>query len=255
MRAGTLALVSVIAAALLAIVCHPRVFFGSGTAMSVVSLDGVFFAGQWIAFALAALALVSSALAMSAGTGTKSVVVAAIAVLLLVWLLISGVPHPANRGEWRNRELGVGAFMRGMTKRRAENAPPPALSANAFAGEWQGEDGTTFTFENDRISWRGSRGNGEYSASSCGSAFRVAYTARNRDVLQDFGLTWSTHAGERFDATQPDARVAVAQVECAGTEPVTFIKAARDEVWRWTSSLDLDAIKRGAFVLRRARDP
>lgn len=260
MRSITLAIGCVAASAIIAIVCHPRVFFGTGTSASIVSLDGLFFAGQWIALALAAFALMLSAMAMSNGAGAKGASVApatvmGVAALIVVWLLATGVPHPANRSEWRNRELGARAFLRGMSRQRTANAPPPALSAAAFAGAWRSDDGTTFTFAGDRVAWAGTQGSGEYSAPACGGTFRLTFTGRPRDVLQDLGLTWSAHAGERYDATPPDAQVPVAQVECAGSEPVTFIKAGDDEVWLWTSSLDLDAIKRGAFVLRRVSRP
>jgi hypothetical protein len=252
MRTHTVAVVLVVAATLIAIVSHPRVVFGDGTAMSIVSLDAPFFIAQWLALVLAVLALILSLLAIRSGTGAKSVLVAALATTLVAWLVITGVPHPANSGEWYKREVGIGAFMRGYAKRRAENTPPPALSADSFAGEWRAVDGTSYSFGPERVSWTGGLGAGEYSAAACTGEFRLAYVERTRDLMQDLGFTWSTHAIARFDSTALDARIPVAEVACGPSDRIVFIKASDDEVWRWTNSLELDALKSGAFVLRRA---
>jgi hypothetical protein len=254
MRTHTVAVVLVVAAAIIAIVSHPRVVFGDGTAMSIVSLDGPFFMAQWLALVLSILALVFSVLAILSGTGSKSILVAAVATTLVAWLVMTGVPHPANSGEWYKRELGLGAFMRGYAKRRAENTPPPTLTASSFAGQWQAIDGTSYSFGPDRVSWSGGEAAGEYSAAACAGEFRLAYVERTRDLLQDLGFTWSTHAIARFDSTALDARIPVAEVACGPGDRIVFIKAGADEVWRWTNSLELDAIKSGAFVLRRASD-
>ena len=171
--------------------------------------------------------------------------------MLLVYLLVTGVPHPANRGGWGSRELGLAAFIRGEAKRRAETAEPTFVSAEAFQGDWIAGDGTTYRFADNRVVWSGAGVAGEYSAARCGGSFRLEYVERGRDALQDLGFVWSAHAVARHDAAAADARIPVAQVDCGRADRLAFLRAADDEVWRWTNSLDANAIKDESFILRR----
>ena len=247
------ALTSVVIAGLLSLLFHPRVFFGSGSG-GFVSFDDLFFAGQWSAAVVALLGLVCGVVAWKNGQPLSRVgVVFAIDVAIIVLLLVKGVPHKANRTEWRSGALGIAQFMRGAAKQRAENAPPAKSSADRFAGTWRDVDGATYAFGSDRITKRGSS-QVDYSGQGCGSSFSLEYFEQGRDALLDLGLTWSVHAGTVHDATAADARIHSARVTC-GEDIVLFLRATPNEVWRLTSALSLEAIKGGAFVLARVDVP
>lgn len=247
------ALGCLIASVVLGIAFHPRVFFGNGSGPVIFSLDGLFFGGQWVAFVLALAALGLSGAAWL-GAGESRTVASAwlplCALLTLTFLAVFGVPHQANSGDWRNGEVGAAAFVRGVARSRKANAKPIELSADAFRGEWRAADGVTFTFSPTGVRWTGSAGSGELALSACGPAFELRYLQRDREVLQDNGLTWSTHAIARYDSTAVDAQIPVAEVACGPADRILFIRASADEIWRWTNALDLDAIKNNTFVLR-----
>ena len=239
-------------AGVLALVCQPRVFWGDGPA-SIVSLDGLFYAGQWAAVLFAILGLGCCVAMWKNGPWpSRAWVVLAFNLVVLIFLVMKGVPHNSNRGEWRNGALGIRHFIRGESKRRAANTLPRQLGADTFAGAWRGTDGSTYTFSNDRVVWSGTSG-GEYARGKCASPFSLEYIERDKEALQDFGLTWSTHAIAVYDSTTADAKIPVANLAC-GHERVVFIRASPGEVWRWTSELQLDEIKSASFVLQRVAD-
>lgn len=243
---------SLLVAVALSVICHPRVFFGNGGGSAVFSLDGLFFRGQWIAFALALLALlISTANWLNTGRtlGATTLAVPALSSLLVVFLLFTGVPHPANAGRWRNRELGLAAFMRGQAIRAKTNAKPVLLTAAAFAGSWKSTTGAVFTFADDRITWKSDSDSGEYSAAECGN-FSMRYVQKDRAILSDLGLGWSKHAGAMAEAAAIDATFAVVEVTCPRLYNLVFIRAAENEVWRWTNLLDANSITDDSFILR-----
>jgi hypothetical protein len=254
MTSARAALGCLVVAALLAIVCHPRVFFGTGATMSVVSFDDLFFAGQWAALMFALASLVLAATTIRAGAfGTTVLGVLGLSVVVIIFLAATGIPHPANSGAWRNGEVGVRAFTRGMAKKAKAQAKPIHLSADSFAGAWRAPDGTTYTFAADSLSWSRTNGDGEHSRRTCGTEFSIEYLQRERDVLQDHGLTWSAHAVEVYEATSVDAKIPVAFVSCGTNDRFLFIRATAGEVWRWTNAMDANDLKDGSFVLRKAQ--
>lgn len=231
---------------------HPRVFFGDGGGSAVFSLDDLFFNVQWAAFVFALIALgVSGAAWLNAGDARNStnLWLPACSALMVAFLLTVGVPHPANKSEWRQRELGAAAFVRGMARSRKANAKPKKLTSETFSGEWRAIDGRTFTFTANSVTWRDASSSGEYNASTC-QPFELHYLERDREVLQDLGLTWSKHAGALYDSTAADAKIPVAELTCGRSDHTTFIRASKDEVWRWTNATDLETIKSDGFVLR-----
>jgi hypothetical protein len=239
---------------ILAILLHPRVFYGNGGGGSFINFDSVFFAGQWIAFAVAALAF---GLALAAWNHTGNSRSAGALWLpfgcaaVLLFLLATGVPHKANSGDWRNRKLGAVEFVRAVMRVRKANIAPNILSASVFAGEWKDADGAVYTFSERSIAWRNAQQEGGYAAAQCGASFQLRYIERDREALQSNGLSWSEHAGAVYDSTALDARIPVAELACGPFDRIVFIRASSTEVWRWTNALDLDAIKKDAFVLRR----
>jgi len=86
-------------------------------------------------------------------------------------------------------------------------------------------------------------------ASVC-EPFALRYVQRDRDILHDNGITWSTRVKAPYESTAVDARIPTAEITCGNSEPVLFIRASATEVWRWTSSPDLERIKNNSFVLR-----
>lgn len=252
MTASRVAVGCLAVSVLLSVVCHPRVFFGNGGGSAVFSLDGLFFRGQWIAFILAVLALLLSG-ANWLNTGrvlaASALAVPVLSSVLIVFLLCTGIPHPANEGSWRNRELGLAAFIRGQAKRAKANAKPELLTAAAFAGEWKSPVGTVFTFTDDRVTWKSDSSSGEYSQSVCGD-FSIRYVQKDKSILSDLGLIWSKHAVAMSDAAPADAKFAVAVVACNKLDRFVFIRASETEVWRWTNSLDATNITDESFILR-----
>ncbi|MBC8086714.1 MAG: hypothetical protein H7Z40_05575 [Phycisphaerae bacterium] len=250
------AIVCVVLATVFAVACHPRIFFGSGDgpAGSIVNLDSVFFLGQWASVLFSVMALVLAALLLRSGNSSPAtVVVLGGSLLLLILQIATGIPHPANRNEWSNRELGAVAFMRGVAKRAKTNAKPVLLTAASFAGQWQSHDGSVYVFAPDSVAWTGSS-NGAISRDTCGQDFLLEYMERERDVLLDYGLTWSPHAGAVHDTTATDARIPVLHAACATGNRFVFIRATENEVWRWTNSMNANDFKGTTFILRRVPD-
>ena len=246
------AVACVVIAVVLSLLVQPRFFWGKGPG-SIVSLDDLFYAGQWAAVLFAILGLVCYGAAWKNGQlPSRAWVVLAFNIMVLMFLVLKGVPHSANRNEWRNGALGISHFIRGEAKRRAANTPPKQVSAGTFAGTWRGIDGSTYTFLTDRIAWNGTS-LVQYTREHCGAPFSLEYIERTREALQDFGLTWSVHAIAVYDSTPAAAQIPVAMLTC-GPEIVVFIRASSDEVWRVTSTLQLDEIRSASFVLQRAAD-
>ena len=246
------AVACVVIAAVLAVLFQPRFIWGNGSG-SIVSFDDLFYAAQWAAVLFGVVGLVFWIASWKNGqVPSRAWIVLAVDIVVLVFLAMTGVPHKANRTEWRSGALGITHFMRGESRRRAANAPPTQVSADTFAGTWRAIDGSTYTFSANRIAVDGPSSM-EYTAARCGSAFSLQYIERDREALQDLGLTWSEHAIAVYDSTEVDARIPVAQLTC-GTEGIVFMRASPNEIWRWTSALELDAIKSAAFVLQRVTD-
>lgn len=234
----------------LSVVCNPRVFFGTGGS-AVFSLDGIFFWGQWIAFALALLALcISATLWLNAGRVLSLPVlwIPAFSALMCAYLVVTGVPHPANSGEWSRGELGIAAFIRGQARRTKANAKPIVLTADAFHGTWRATDGVEYTFEPNNLRERSDLGVRNFASADCAEGFSIRYVQQGREILQDLGLTWSEHAIARYDSTALDAKIPVAEVTCVSRRYV-FIRASHNEVWRLTNDLDLKGIQDKSFIL------
>ena len=176
------------------------------------------------------------------------------AALMLTFLLVVGVPHQTNRGDWRNGEMGAAAFLRDVARDKTASAKPTMLTADSLRSEWRATDGTVFTFTPASVSWQSSSGNGEHSPAACGQPFALHYIQHDREILQDYGITWSLHANAVYASTAADARIPTAEIACGKFEPVLFVRASATEVWRWTSSLDLESIKNNSFVLRLNSD-
>ena len=246
------AVACVVIAGVLSLLFYQRVFFGSG-AGSFVNFYDVFYTGQWAAVLFAIVGLACCIAAWKNGQSPSRVwVVLGFDVALLILAMVKGVPHRANRTEWRRGALGVVHYFRGAAKQRAENAPPKQVSADTFAGSWRGPDGSVYTFSPDRLVQQGSSVV-EYTRANCGPSFALEYIERDREALQDLGLTWSEHAFAVYNSTAVSAKIPVANFTC-GQEMAVFIRASPGEVWRVTSTLELDAIKAAAFVLQRVAD-
>lgn len=240
----------IVAAALVAAVCHPRVVYGNGGGGSIVSFDDLFYAGQWIAFVLAILALlVSIATLRSGNSSTVTLGATVCALLLIAWNVAFGIPHRANQGAWPARELGIKAFLRGRQIEAKQNSKPEKSTAHEMAGSWRSHDGSIYSFSDSAITWTGTN-SGSYSSSVC-AAFELSYEIRDREALVDLGMVWSAHVGEVYDSTALNARIPVANVAC-GSERIVFTRATADEIWKWTNSMDANDFKDSTFILRRA---
>lgn len=234
----------------LSVACNPRVFFGTGGS-AVFSLDGLFFWGQWIAFALALFALcISTMIWLNAGRALTlpTLWIPIFSALMCAYLLLTGVPHPANSGEWRNGELGIAAFMRGGARRAKANAKPIELTAESFRGTWRAPDGTEYTFEPHNLKTRNNSETRNFAGADCAEGFSIRYVQQGREILQDLGLTWSEHAIARYDSTALDAKIPVAEVTCV-SQHFVFIRASSNEVWRWTNTLNVNDLKDKSFIL------
>ncbi|MGV3710514.1 MAG: hypothetical protein ACO1Q7_16915 [Gemmatimonas sp.] len=239
---------------ILAVLLHPRVFYGTGGGGGFINFDGVFFAGQWIAFAVALLAFGLAIASWNQDGSSRSALTTwlpAGCAALLLFLLATGVPHKANEGDWRNRKLGVVEFVRALARVRTENLAPNHISASAFAGEWRDSEGAVYTFTEQSVAWRNAQQEGGYASANCGAKFALRYIERDREALQSNGLSWSEHVNAVYDSAAADSRVPVAELACGAFDRIVFIRATPTEIWRWTNALDLDAIKRNTFVLKR----
>lgn len=249
-------MVCIVLSVLLAIVCNPRVFYGNGAGSAAFSLDDFFFWGQWAAFGLALMAMLMSWPGWI-GAG-RMITFSALWVPLLslfafAFLLVTGVPHRANSARWASGETGVAAFVRGMSlsAKAREQLNPVLTSSAAFAGQWIAADSIIYTFEDRNLSGRvASTGRAAWGSADCGGIFSIRYFQRDREVLQDFGLTWSPHANSVYDATPVNAKIPVAEVTC-GSERVVFVRATFNEIWRWTSALTQDDIKSTSYLMKR----
>jgi hypothetical protein len=68
---------------------------------------------------------------------------------VIVFMLVSGVPHPENWVRGRTREVGAAAFVGTELKKYRENAARRAIEEQ-FAGTWIAQDGTSANFGPDR---------------------------------------------------------------------------------------------------------
>lgn len=249
MMTSRAAIVCIVAATLFAAVCHPRVVYGNGGGGSIVSFDDLFYAGQWIAFVLAILALVVSITTIRSGNSSSVTIGTTVCALLLIaWNIAFGIPHRANQGAWPARELGIKAFLRGRNIEARLNAKPEKTTAQELAGSWRAHDGSIYSFSDTAITWTGPD-SGSYSSAVC-SAFELSYEIRDREALVDLGMVWSAHAGVVYNSTALNARIPVANVAC-GSERIVFTRATADEIWRWTNSMDANDFKDSSFILRR----
>ena len=80
--------------------------------MPMGAFDDLFYWGQWLALALA----IASAVMFEASARRPLTVAAT---LLAVYLIVTGVPHQANRHQWYAGKLGVLEFIRAVVN------PPP----------------------------------------------------------------------------------------------------------------------------------
>lgn len=77
--------------------------------MPMGSLNDLFYWGQWLALGLAIAAAV---LFGWAGSRAPTVVSA----VLVVYLIVTGVPHRGNRYQWHAGKLGVVEFVRSVKR-------------------------------------------------------------------------------------------------------------------------------------------
>lgn len=249
MMSSRAAIVCVVAATLFAAVCHPRVVYGNGGGGSIVSFDELFYAGQWIAFSLAVVALVVSIATIRSGNASTAAIGATVCALLLIaWNVAFGIPHRANQGAWPMRELGIKAYLRGRQNDAKLHAKPERTTAREMAGSWRAHDGSIYSFSDTAITWTGTS-SGSYTNAAC-TAFELSYEIRDREALVDLGMVWSAHAGIVYDSTALNARIPVANVAC-GNDRIVFTRATADEIWRWTNSMDANDFKDSSFILRR----
>ena len=251
-----IARIALIVSALLSVVFEPRVFFGSGQGGGGwISFGSWFHSGAWWAFRLAVAALVLYAIA--AATAEEGHRVAwrepAIAVLLLVWALVRGVPHADNASVWARGEVGAMAWVR--AERRLEDAEETPAGPEAFVGDWRAADGTIWRFgPNDamRISADSAAPSPAAKRARCTGTFRVAYIERGRDVFVERGLDSSAHATTVLKAIPTRARVPVVAVACS-EEPWggDFVRVADDEIWLFEPWMTAKEMRADAFVLRR----
>jgi hypothetical protein len=110
-------------AILLAVLCHPAIFYGGRPLpMPMGAFADLFFFGQWLAFGLTAGSLGLFALvwkwrpAILTPFPQKMWAGPILAGLLLLYLLMAGVPHKANRSFWYKGKLGLIEFVRGVAK-------------------------------------------------------------------------------------------------------------------------------------------
>lgn len=260
MPISRVALVCVVLSVVLAIVCSPRVFYGNGSGSAVFSLDDFFFWGQWAAFVFAMAAMLMSWPAWI-GDGrmisASALWVPLLSLLMSGYLLLTGVPHRANRARWATGEMGVAAFVRGMRQSGRERTKlhPVAITAAPFTGEWRAADSIVYAFEQNNVYGRNAAGTrSALGSTDCAGVFSVRYYQRDREILQDLGFTWSAHANAVYDATRADAMIPVAEVTC-GTERLLFIRATPNELWRWTSAMTIDDFKDAGFLMRRVGAP
>ena len=171
----------------LTVLFDPRVFFGAGQGGGgFISFTSWFHTGSWWAVRLAVIALVLFALAALTTDGNARVGWRgpALAVALIAWALVRGVPHRDNVSSWARGDVGVRAWLRTQREHRANERTP--IGAEAFAGTWHSADGTEWRFAPNVASRVVPEVQAQSAAavrSRCRGTFRVGYEERGRDVL------------------------------------------------------------------------
>jgi hypothetical protein len=112
-------------AVLLAVMCHPAIFYGGRPLpMPMGAFGDLFYVGQWLAFGLTAGSLGLYGLVWKWHAGAlgpfprKAWAGPALAALLLLYLAAAGMPHKANRSMWHAGRLGLIEFIRGFVGSR-----------------------------------------------------------------------------------------------------------------------------------------
>jgi hypothetical protein len=236
------------------VVFEPRVFFGSGPGGGWISFASWFYDGSWWAFRLAIAALVLWTIVVATtGAGVRSSWrEPAVALVLIAWAFVRGVPHRENVSSWARGEVGALAWLRAERSARDEREIP--IGPEVFAGRWVAADGTTWEFapnEARRVVPDSAARSEAATRARCSAGFRVVYLERGRDVFVERGVDSSAHALAVLATLSPRARVAVASVACAD-EPwsAEFVRVG-DEVWLFEPWMTNAEMRADAFVLRR----
>lgn len=240
--------------ALLSVVFDPRVFFGSGQGGGWISFASWFHDGSWWAFrlAVAALVLYGIVAAMSDPAHRLSWREPVLALAVVAWALVRGVPHPANVSSWARGEVGALAWIRAQRDQRDQTAT--AIGPEVFAGTWRAADGTTWRFgPNDATRVSADSASPASKRARCSGPYRVVYLERGRDVFVERGVDSSAHASALLATLPARGRFAVASVACS-EEPwsAEFVRVASDELWLFEPWMATDEMRADAFVLRRA---
>lgn len=122
---------------LLAILFHPRVYFGSTGSAGILPLRDLYRAGHWLALALAAISLSAFA---SRGRRTPGLAAAAV---LCLYEIAGGLPvFAGGRSLW-----GAIVHARSESAKRSASAEV----ARGFAGAWADASGEVYRFAPDRV--------------------------------------------------------------------------------------------------------
>lgn len=248
-----LARVILAVAAAFTVVFDQRVFFGSGQGGGWISFASWYHDGAWWAFRLAIAALVLYGVAaVTSGAGHRiGWREPAIALALVVWALVRGVPHPANVSSWARGEVGALAWLRAERGQRDQAATP--IGPEVFAGTWRAADGTTWRFgPNDVTRTSADSASPASKRARCSGTYHVVYLERGRDVFVERGVDSSAHASALLATLPARGRFAVASLACS-EEPwsAELVRVSDDELWLFEPWMTTEEMRADTFVLRR----
>jgi hypothetical protein len=179
-----------------------------------------------------------------------------LAVALMLWGLLRGVPHEDNASRWARGGVGALEWIRAQRDRRDREARP--IDAAVFAGLWRSPDGSAWRFapnEAMRIARSGGAALPAAKRAACTGTYRVAYEERGRDVLVESGVDASPRAGKIWHSMPERVRLPVASVECSQEAwGGQFVLVRDDELWLLEPWMTTDEMRADAFVFRRTAD-
>lgn len=136
-------------AAAAGILFQPRVWYGPTGTSGFLDFTPLVFWGLWTSLGLGIASSLLFVWTARVGVTWRSWVGVAGSLTVIVFMLVSGVPHPENWLRGRTREVGAAAFVGTELKRYRQNAERRAVERR-FAGAWVAEDGTKASFHPDR---------------------------------------------------------------------------------------------------------
>ena len=161
------ALYVLLAALLLAVLTNRWFLHGSTPGFNIVSFDGLFFAAQWIAFAMTSGVLVLLATQWHASRQFPKLILPGAAMLFC--FVATGIPQTLNAQEWASGNLGLlrwwGAF---QAQRQASEVAP------RFSGAWKSGI-RIYTFKRDELTIAAAGITETVNAASCGNALTYGY--------------------------------------------------------------------------------